>query len=268
MVLGPQGPGRVGRRRFFVRGPPSGGPFFCPLTTRAKAPAHQARAQRASRVSYGRRLIRAAGDRASRDPLWPSSRSTRAPNEPCAQRCRDPTARTQPRAWRFPPAGRALGFTGVTQTCGAGWGWPSRCRGLRSRPSRSGARHERAPAGSLQSTSQSTQSSSSSVRNERVSRYAASARCASANVRHEGNMCSQATEASGWTAHAPSTKPSAQLKNGSTEPFWSSEAATRIAFWRRREARWRGAERPRRHSLDAAAGKPGRRPKFAAVQAG
>src|SRR5580704_2583386 len=30
MVLGPHGPGRVGRRRFFLKGPPKGGPFCTP----------------------------------------------------------------------------------------------------------------------------------------------------------------------------------------------------------------------------------------------
>src|SRR5207302_4382206 len=34
MVLGPRGPGRVGRRRFFFSGPPAGGPFVRPLTNR------------------------------------------------------------------------------------------------------------------------------------------------------------------------------------------------------------------------------------------
>jgi hypothetical protein len=130
----------------------------------------------------------------------------------------------------------------VTQTCGAGWGWPSLCRGLRSAPSRSGARHGRAPAGSLPSTSQSTQSSSSSVRSERVSRYAASARCASANVRNEQNMCSQATDASGWTIARPARRPPAEPKNGSTKPFSGAENATGIASRRRRE---RPAGRPR-----------------------
>jgi len=111
-------------------------------------------------------------------------------------------------------------LTGEIQTWAARRGWPGR-RGVasgRAMRSRSGARCGRAPAGSLPSTSQPTRSSSSSRRSELVSRNAASARCASANVRNEGNMCSHRKDGRGWTAPQGSACTSSWPQNGLLEP--------------------------------------------------
>jgi hypothetical protein len=120
-------------------------------------------------------------------------------------------------------------------TCGAAGGWPGRCRAVRRRqmPSRSGAPLGRASAGSPPSTSQSTRSSSSSNRNERVSRNAESACCASADVRHEGNMCSQATRGSGWTVPGPRAGAAGGAKTQCWSRIWRSLPATGISSERR-----------------------------------
>jgi hypothetical protein len=109
----------------------------------------------------------------------------------------------------------------VMHTWGAGAGCPGRRppRVLAATP-RSGVRRMATHVnGSFSSTSQSTSWSSSSRRNERVRHRASSARCASADVLTEGNMCSQARNGSGRTLSKVSLLSRRVRKTRTAEPF-------------------------------------------------
>jgi hypothetical protein len=140
---------------------------------------------------------------------------------------------------------RAVGATEKTHICATRADSPARRVGAwwPMTRSRSGARCGRATAGSLLSTSQSTRSSSSSSRNERVSRSAASACCASADVLHEGNMCSHRMRRFGWTNLGAGARWVDAAKSGSRSQIAGPPAAIRIALRRRDRGRRGTSER-------------------------
>jgi hypothetical protein len=167
MVLGPRGPGRVGRRRF------------------------------SSRVACGRPVVVLL----ARERVGRAEDMSAPPRSP------------------------------IVHSWSAGAGCRGRLRApLAAATPRSGVRRMAAHAvGSFSSTSQSTSWSPSSRRNERVSRRAPSARCVSADVLTEGNMCSQAKNGSGRTGVGGPSRAGRCTKARIPEPFCGARAATIVA---------------------------------------
>ena len=229
MVLGSQGPGRVGRRRFSRRGrePP-------------------------------RRAARGVSGDPERRPGDPYRRAGGAGCGWAPQHCIS-RRRECRRCPISAPARGALPRIGETHAWAVGEGSPCR-RGERlgHLRSRSAARWgcSSSSARSVQPTSQSTASSSSSMRNERQSLSPASARCVSVEAFVLGNIRSHRTAALGRQRREHVCAAGKQIEFGSVEPNWRAPPATLLASAprarpavSRRRSGWQGLRPRARTSL-------------------
>ncbi len=221
MVLGPQGPGRVGRRRSNVNEPRFGGARGCGRVPGRSLPRCRAGAERDGGRRSSRPLSRMPRRRDAGRGRHPAETRTRVP---AGCRCRRSASQRQRR--RAGSRRRsAVVASGVMQCCGRASTAPHPCRARGARGRAWCGWNARCPARSCGSGNGRSRSSAARAR--------PSARCAarigSCTLRARQNMCSYGAGTPGWNAQRRVLWPPGVPYLGSMEPDSAPSGATPLA---------------------------------------